>query len=178
MTITPDTKDWTWVLRKPCPECGFDTESFPREQVGRLVRDAAARYADLLVADPDVRERPRPETWSPLEYSCHVRDVFQIFGGRLELMLTTDSPLFPNWDQDETALAGHYIDQNPAAVARELVTEAEALATAFDEVDGKAWLRTGSRSDGAVFTVESLARYLVHDVLHHWYDVNAANALG
>ena len=22
--ITPDTKDWTWVLERPCPECGFD----------------------------------------------------------------------------------------------------------------------------------------------------------
>jgi hypothetical protein len=26
MTIVPDTKDWTWVLRRPCPECGFDTQ--------------------------------------------------------------------------------------------------------------------------------------------------------
>ena len=22
--ITPDTKDWTWVLERTCPECGFD----------------------------------------------------------------------------------------------------------------------------------------------------------
>jgi hypothetical protein len=22
--ITPDTKDWTWVLERACPECGFD----------------------------------------------------------------------------------------------------------------------------------------------------------
>ena len=22
--IDPDTKDWTWVLDRPCPECGFD----------------------------------------------------------------------------------------------------------------------------------------------------------
>lgn len=20
--IVPDTKDWTWVLERPCPECG------------------------------------------------------------------------------------------------------------------------------------------------------------
>ena len=24
MSITPDTKDWTWVLERPCPECGFE----------------------------------------------------------------------------------------------------------------------------------------------------------
>ena len=27
MTIIPDTKDWTWVLQRSCPECGFDTQS-------------------------------------------------------------------------------------------------------------------------------------------------------
>ncbi|HEY5013683.1 MAG TPA: DinB family protein, partial [Acidimicrobiia bacterium] len=32
--ITPDTKDWTWVLERPCPECGFDASAFAREQVG------------------------------------------------------------------------------------------------------------------------------------------------
>jgi hypothetical protein len=29
------------------------------------------------------------------------------------------------------------------------------------------------RSDGAQFTVESFARYLVHDPLHHEFDVRA-----
>ena len=172
MTITPDTKDWTWVLRKPCPECGFDTASFPREQTGRLIRDAASRFADMLVTDPDVRDRPEPEKWSPLEYSCHVRDVFHIFAGRLELMLTTDAPLFANWDQDETAIASRYVDQSPPAVSKEIMAEASALADAFDAVQDDQWTRGGSRSDGVQFTVESLARYLMHDLLHHWHDVH------
>jgi hypothetical protein len=30
MTIIPDTKDWTWVLHRPCPECGFTVETFAR----------------------------------------------------------------------------------------------------------------------------------------------------
>lgn len=172
MTIEPDTKDWTWVLRKPCPECGFDTQSFPREQAGRLVRDVAARFAEMLVSDPNVRDRPAPTKWSPLEYSCHLRDVFHIFGGRLELMLTTEGPLFPSWDQDETAIASRYIDQSPPAVSKEIVDEAGALADAFDAVDGDQWDRIGTRSDGAQFTVESLARYLVHEPIHHWYDTH------
>jgi len=31
--------------------------------------------------------------------------------------------------------------------------------------------RTGVRSDGAVFTIESFARYFLHDPLHHLWDV-------
>ena len=27
--IAPDTKDWTWVLQRPCPDCGFDAEDYP-----------------------------------------------------------------------------------------------------------------------------------------------------
>jgi hypothetical protein len=41
-------------------------------------------------------------------------------------------------------------------------------------VSGDQWQRTGRRSDGACFTVESFARYLVHDAVHHLYDVTGA----
>ena len=33
------------------------------------------------------------------------------------------------------------------------------------------WQRPGRRSDGAEFTIDSLARYLLHDVVHHLHDV-------
>ena len=35
----------------------------------------------------------------------------------------------------------------------------------------KAWDRRGTRSNGSVFTVESLGRYHLHDVVHHLWDV-------
>src|SRR3954470_14195185 len=79
MTIDPDAKDWTWVLGRPCPECGFDTRGFPREHVGTLLRDNAAAWPTTLGQFPDVRARPNPQTWSPLEYACHVRDVFRLY---------------------------------------------------------------------------------------------------
>ena len=41
----------------------------------------------------------------------------------------------------------------------------------FAAVSGDQWRRPGRRSDGAVFTVESFGRYLVHDPVHHLYDV-------
>jgi hypothetical protein len=36
------------------------------------------------------------------------------------------------------------------------------------------WQRTGRRSDGAHFTVETFARYFIHDPVHHLYDVTSA----
>ncbi|WP_055585016.1 DinB family protein [Streptacidiphilus griseoplanus] len=173
--ITPDTKDWTWVLQRPCPDCGLDTSSVAPTAVSGLLRDNAAAWAGVLAAAPEeLRRRPAPSVWSPLEYACHVRDVFRIFAVRLDLMLTQDGPLFPNWDQDETALAERYAEQDPARVAAELAAAAETLATAFDQVAGAQWQRTGDRSDGAHFTVESFARYFIHDPVHHLWDVTAA----
>ncbi|MFG2823446.1 DinB family protein [Kitasatospora sp. NPDC048365] len=170
--IIPDTKDWTWVLERPCADCGLDTPAVAREAVPGMIRANAAAWLGLLAADPEeLRRRPEPQTWSDLEYACHVRDVFRIFAVRLDLMLTQDGPLFPNWDQDTTAVAERYREQDPARVAVELADGAEALATAFEQVADGQWQRTGDRSDGARFTVESFSRYLIHDPVHHLYDV-------
>lgn len=86
-------------------------------------------------------------------------------------MLDEDGPSYPNWDQDETALAERYNTQDPAIVSVELGEAAEALALRFDGVSGDQWDRTGYRSDGAEFTVSTFARYLIHDPVHHLWDV-------
>ena len=170
MEIVPDTKDWTWVLHDRCPECGLDTRQVRAEDVPRILRDVAAQWAAVLDGD-EARRRPSPHVWSPLEYACHVRDVFRVFDGRLQRMLTEDNPLFPNWDQDAAAVAARYGEQDPAVVERELREAADTLAGRFESVSGDAWKRTGSRSDGARFTIETFARYLIHDPVHHLHDV-------
>jgi hypothetical protein len=85
--ITPDTKDWTWVLERRCPECGFDAAGFERELVGSMILANAAAWQRVL-RDPEVKRRRSADVWSPLEYTCHVRDVFRIYNERLRLMLT------------------------------------------------------------------------------------------
>jgi hypothetical protein len=86
-------------------------------------------------------------------------------------MLSEHDPRFPNWDQDETAIVARYNEQEPAVVADDLVAAGEQLARRFEGVRDEQWQRTGRRSDGANFTVGTLARYLLHDPVHHLYDV-------
>ncbi|MET4705687.1 DinB family protein [Frigoribacterium sp. UYMn621] len=169
----PDTKNWTWVLDRPCPECGFDATTITARDVAGLVRANAAAWPAVL-RRADVAQRPDDSTWSPLEYAVHVRDVYRIFLVRLGLMLDEHDPVFPNWDQDETALAERYNEQEPAAVAREIIAAGSALADAFEAIPDAAWSRPGRRSDGAAFTVASFAVYLAHDPTHHLWDVRAA----
>lgn len=175
--IVPETKSWVWVLERACPECGLDTPAVVREEVAAMVRVNASRWVELLAgSEVGLRRRPEPATWSTLEYACHVRDVFLLFKRRLDLMLGQDGALFENWDQDETAVAEQYGKQDPQAVSVVLAEAAEKLAAAFEAVHGELWQRTGDRSDGTRFTVESFARYFIHDPVHHLFDVTRERA--
>ena len=169
--LEPDTKDWTWVLQRACPACGYDARSVRQAEVKNRVYANASAWGRVLER-PDVRDRPDPTTWSPLEYACHVRDVHRVFGERVRMMLAVDDPLFENWDQDAAAVAGSYADQDPAAVADELVERAAAVSTTYGSVVGPQWDRPGRRSNGSEFTIDTLARYHLHDVEHHLHDVS------
>jgi hypothetical protein len=176
MAITPDTKNWTWVLDEVCPECRFDAASVDLSIIGDLIRANAALWPPLLAAS-NAGERPSPVRWSALEYGCHVRDVFALYDQRLALMLAEDGARFADWNQDTTSVEQRYDLQAPAIVAAELVAAGELCAARFDTVGDGDWQRTGNRSDGSRFTIETFARYFLHDPVHHVHDVERGNEL-
>lgn len=169
--ITPDSKDWTWVIGRPCPECGFDPSAVVLDELGPAIRANAGAWTSILRRD-GVGRRLNAGKWSPLEYGCHVRDVFRIMDGRLVKMLTLDDPGFANWDQDETAVREHYEDQDPNDVLAELQAAAITLADRYASVSPDQWERPGTRSNGSRFTVATLGVYCLHDVRHHLWDVS------
>ncbi|MGC8465130.1 MAG: DinB family protein [Acidimicrobiales bacterium] len=170
MPLNPDTKDWTWVLTKRCPECGFDASDFEQVAPGEVILSQADSWQTVL-SGTSCSQRTDPDRWSALEYGCHVRDVFRIFQERVTNMLELDEPLFANWDQDATAIEERYDTQDPATVRQELKDAATTLAATFGRVEGAQWERRGTRSDGRHFTVRTLSLYLLHDPFHHLWDV-------
>ena len=71
----------------------------------------------------------------------------------------------------QVALAERYWEQDPAVVATEVTESGADLADAYTRVGEGDWARTGVRSNGSTFTVDSLGRYLLHDLFHHVWDV-------
>jgi hypothetical protein len=177
MPIVADTKNWTWVIERPCPECGFDASDYGNTDIAPAILDNATSWPAVL-SRPTVRVRPNDSTWSPLEYAAHVRDVLSVYRERLRLMVDTDDPLYPNWDQDETAVAERYNEQDPTTVGAQLTANAKDLASAFETLAPEQWLRVGRRSDGASFTISSMAKYMTHDLLHHRWDVRGTGSPG
>lgn len=171
MAITPDTKDWTWVLDRPCEECGTEAAAYDPATVPEELRPAIERWRTVL-ARPDPGRRSDDRTWSPLEYAAHVSEALRVFDDRLALMLSEHRPTFDDWDQDTAAVTGDYGDREPVVVAQDLARNAQRVAAAFGRAPEGDWDRRGYRSDGAPFTVRTLAQYMIHDVLHHLHDVD------
>ena len=87
-------------------------------------------------------------------------------------MLGEDEPRFANWDQDATAVATRYAEQDPAAVGAELVAAAEPWRRLYAGVAATQWQRRGTGATAArVHRRDASARYHLHDVVHHLHDV-------
>jgi hypothetical protein len=115
-TGSPGT--WSWPGRPDCRGHGKRVVRYRFEyELARMVRANASAWRQVLTQAGDARQRRSPGTWSALEYGCHVRDVLRLYDQRLEMMLTQDGPQYPNWDQDATAVASRYGEQDPATVA-------------------------------------------------------------
>lgn len=169
--VPPETKDWTWVLSERCPQCSLEAGVLTLAEIPGVIR-AQVQVWPVVLLRADVRQRPEPQVWSPLEYGGHTRDALGLFTDRLALMLAEDEPTFADWDPNEAALAGRYHELDPETVSEEILAAAETLAAAAEAVPPEAVQRRGLRSDGAPFTVTTLLQYLVHDLVHHLWDVS------
>ena len=166
-----DSRNWLTVLDVACAECGIWVgELQPEELAPKLYASIDAWDEILRTNDPaELTRREQPETWSPVEYGSHVADVMDLFQERIFLMVSEDSPTFPSFDPD--AAAATYVGRTPEEVADRIEGAGNRLGQVFESLDPALWARTGQRGDGAAFTVLSIGRYLLHDDLHHLFDV-------
>ena len=170
--IAPDTKDWTWVLQRPCPDCGFDTKDYPGVTVPAVLHAANERWSNLL-ARPGIADRPAPGVWSPLEYICHVRDVCVMITGRRGGCWPRTTPSCPCGTRTRRRCRAATPSRTRPSSTTSWPTPPTRPVRCSPGCGPEQWSRPGHRSDGVAFTVETLAQYLVHEVQHHLHDVGA-----
>ena len=94
--------------------CGFEWDRVVGAELASRLAEAGARFRRILLPtdrDADwteqVRTRPSPDTWSPIEYACHVRDVLLVQRDRAYRALVEDAPEFsPMGREERVTLAG------------------------------------------------------------------------
>jgi hypothetical protein len=157
-----------------CDECGFTYDLSAAPGAAAEIVAGTGEIAGLLVAPggtPHVRRSA--DTWSPLEYGCHVRDVLLVQRERVLEARRTDTPSFSPMGRDERVEHDGYAVQDPADVARQLGDAAALFANVLARLDAGEWDRTlvywyPRRAERSLRWV---AVHTVHEVRHHTLDI-------
>jgi hypothetical protein len=170
---------WQWARAQTdrCPQCGHHPACMERSTLGAQLMESAGEWRAFLVQtdEASLRVIPAPGIFSPLQYGAHVRDILQVYGDRILIMLEEDDPVFPQFNPDETAWDG-YNRLDPEALADDIEAQAGRLSTILDQLEPTQWSLTMVRDGGSdgvyTFTVAGLASYAVHEAHHHLLDAN------
>lgn len=159
-----------------CEVCGFVWDEIALEQIEPRLRVALVRYHSLLRAsDSSVTTRPKPEVWSALEYSAHMRDVLLVIRERAILAAIEDHPAPRPMHRDHRVAMGLYGQESAAAVAQELATAVDLLTRAFAALPDDAWARPLTYGDpGVDRTILWMGAQAVHEMEHHLSDAEAS----
>lgn len=157
-----------------CESCDYTyTEITPGEALA-LIGGYPRRYREAVatLADADLRRRPDPETWSALEYLCHVRDVYSVHTERVARALAGDNPLVEPMDNQKRAERGGYNEQDPERVLDDLERNAARFAELVETVTPDQWPRRVTRRPSEERTVLWLIRHAAHEGVHHLHDID------
>jgi len=162
-----------------CDECGFDYGSVDPDEVPDRLAEAAGKVTGLLNGDERaVRRRPSADVWSPLEYACHLRDVFLVQRDRVVRGLVERTPEFTPMHRDERVDIDRYAEQEPRQVAEELRIAARLLGRTLAERNNVDWDRrvVYSWPEPTERDLRWVAAHTVHEAVHHIGDIEAGLA--
>ena len=160
-----------------CPECGFEYDLDHAAAADVAIVATVAEAVGLLttLTDEDARARTDPQTWSPLEYACHLRDVFLVQRERVLLARRVEEPDLVAMGRDERAQHDGYDGQDPEIVARQLTDAALMFANVLARLDDASWERTViyNYPSPTVRSLRWVAVHTEHEARHHLGDIRA-----
>jgi DNA segregation ATPase FtsK/SpoIIIE, S-DNA-T family len=159
-----------------CDECGYVYDDVDASDIAPRLRALGPSFAAVLSRESAERLRAHPlsDTWSALEYACHVRDVLGVQRDRVELMLREHEPAFTPMGREELVTREHYNDQDPAQVATELTDAADRLAGLFAGLTDAQLARTGLYNwpTQQLRSAAWVGRHTIHEGVHHRADMD------
>jgi len=162
-------RDWSRSQFEQCPDCGADASAIADDDLGREVVREIASWGRLIAASEvaAVRSRPSKDVWSALEYAGHVRDLLPVMTQRLSRVRGEDQPSLGWWDHEAAVTEDRYNEQVPVLVIEQMTANGRAFADALAGVVDHEWDRGAERRPGERFTVRGIARFVLHELIHH-----------
>ena len=156
-----------------CSECGFEYDLTVAADAGTSIVQGSTAFAELLLrGSSDLRARPSPQVWSPLEYGCHLRDVLLVQRERILLARREDAPTIEPMGRDERAEHDGYAVQDPRDVARQLHESALMMSNVLSRLSDDDWERMVMfrHRTPPERSIRWLAVHTLHEVRHHLLD--------
>jgi hypothetical protein len=82
-------------------------------------------------------------------------------------MLEDDHGELGWWDHEAAAVGDRYNEQVPVLVIEAMTRNARGFAATLESIDDDGWDRSAERRAGEHFTVRGIARFVLHEVIHH-----------
>jgi DinB superfamily len=158
----------------PCPGCGF---AYDLRRAATAGDDIRARVVEIVAIlrdnNVDVTARPRPDTWSPLEYACHLRDVLLVQRERVLAARRVDGVACASMGREERVEHDGYNEQNSDDVARQLADAATLFSNVLARLADDDWDRTVvyNYPETHERSLRWVAVHTAHELQHHLLDV-------
>ncbi len=118
-----------------------------------------------------------PDGWSVVEVMCHLRDWEAIFYERTRMMLDSENPHLPDYNQEEMAKRRDYANQNLLAAFEAYLVKRQQHLQLLSSLTGERWKRTGIHPRmGDHNMIELATNAALHDLNHIEQMVRALGA--
>ena len=157
-----------------CADCGFIYDLSQSAAVQWTICEYVAEVVAVLrVRDINLRSRRQPEVWSPLEYSCHLRDMLLVQRERVLAARRMDRPECPPSGRDERVAHDGYAEQQPEDVARQLADAAQMFSNVLARLSAEDWDRTViyHYPETCERSLRWVAMHTMHEAQHHLLDI-------
>jgi hypothetical protein len=118
--------------------------------------------------DPAVLRRPEAAgKWSVMEVVHHLADTELVYGFRVRMVLTQDTPPLQGYDQDTWARTFRYREMPLPDVLAQLAVLRSANLRLLRGLEPEQWKRVGLHSERGLESVEHIVRMIGgHDLVH------------
>lgn len=157
-----------------CDECDLSYAEISVGQAVEAIRQLpdAVRSETRAVPDAWRSTRPRPDTWSVIEYACHLCDVYVTSTVRLHRTRTEDQPVLEPMLNDLRARRFRYNERELPCVLEGLVGNVQGFCDEVAALSPGDLERTASRLPGETRTARWIVRQAMHEGVHHLRDIS------
>jgi hypothetical protein len=160
-------------MQETCSECDFDQSATPPRDVAAALPPLSLAIGDGIraIADSELRHRPAPTVWSPLEYLGHLRESMAFHRWLIEHALSEDNPLIPMVDPDESVAQSAYNVADFEDLIGQFDRRVQRLIDVLSSLDDGAADRTLTLG-GQQISVALVTRSAWHECHHHLGDIH------